>query len=291
MDTTAKRLEKITVVPHFMRLHEWIALEQGYYEAEGLAPELKDKLMTAALVNANGEHGRGEQPDYAKGSVCTSSACEWGVIRNAGAGHGKVLKNLYGVAPYAIYVRPSSGIRRLTDLRDKPVGVMLRAGSHFTSLKTLELCMGDEHINIKGAGGPSSRLDMLLRGEVAAATLLDPEIQVAEEMGLKRLAMGEFRTLFYITEGMDSGLIEKYLAALKRADIALRESPEDHMHLWEKNMRPEIRGKYDTSKFGLGELLFFEEYPKSTFDDGMKFAKKWGLTGDVVAEDYTQLTA
>jgi len=26
---------RIRIVPHFMRLHEWIALDEGYHEAEG----------------------------------------------------------------------------------------------------------------------------------------------------------------------------------------------------------------------------------------------------------------
>ncbi len=36
---------RIKIVPHFMRLHEWIALEKGYYEAEGLEPELLADVM------------------------------------------------------------------------------------------------------------------------------------------------------------------------------------------------------------------------------------------------------
>ncbi len=35
----------IRVVPHFMRLHEWIALEEGYYQVEGLEPELLPEVM------------------------------------------------------------------------------------------------------------------------------------------------------------------------------------------------------------------------------------------------------
>jgi len=42
--TPAKRTP-IKIIPHFMRLHEWIALEEGYYQEEGLEPELLHEVM------------------------------------------------------------------------------------------------------------------------------------------------------------------------------------------------------------------------------------------------------
>jgi hypothetical protein len=36
--STTTQLTPIKVVPHFSRLHEWIALEEGFYQDEGLAP-------------------------------------------------------------------------------------------------------------------------------------------------------------------------------------------------------------------------------------------------------------
>ena len=36
---------RIKVVPHFMRLHEWIALEEGYYHDEGPEPETLADVM------------------------------------------------------------------------------------------------------------------------------------------------------------------------------------------------------------------------------------------------------
>jgi hypothetical protein len=41
MSATVETLPRtpIKVVPHFSRLHEWIALEERYYQDEGLEPE------------------------------------------------------------------------------------------------------------------------------------------------------------------------------------------------------------------------------------------------------------
>jgi hypothetical protein len=36
---------RIRVVPHFMRLHEWIALDECLFEVEGLEPEVLTEAM------------------------------------------------------------------------------------------------------------------------------------------------------------------------------------------------------------------------------------------------------
>jgi len=287
---TATALKPITVVPHYMRLHEWIAIEEDFFAAEGLEPKMQQEQMISALLNTNANDGRGEQRDYSEGQVCTSSACEWGVIRNAGAGKGKVLKELYSVAPYGIYVRPDSNIYSLTDLRDRPVGAMLRSGTHFTALKALEACMPRENVKVTGTGGAGHRIQMLLEGKIDAATLLDPERPIAEQMGLRKLAMGEFRVLFYVAADMPRDVVQAFIRVLKRADRALRATPAKYLPLWDRNMRPDQRGKYDYTKFGRGELLFFEPYSQELFDEGMAYAKKWGLAEDVFNERYAELT-
>jgi hypothetical protein len=38
--TSLNRPTKINVVPHFSRLHEWIAMDEGYFQQEGLDPEI-----------------------------------------------------------------------------------------------------------------------------------------------------------------------------------------------------------------------------------------------------------
>jgi hypothetical protein len=105
---------------------------------------------------------------------------------------GKLVPDLYTVGRFAIFTRPGSKIERLVDLRDVPIGIGERAGSHFTTLQVLEQILPREHIRTVHTGGPGERLLALLRGEVEAANLLDPEIAIAESKGLRALARGEF---------------------------------------------------------------------------------------------------
>jgi NitT/TauT family transport system substrate-binding protein len=284
---------RIRVVPHFMRLHEWVALEVGAYQAEGLEPELLSDVMHD--VSSHGRDPYMERPQdlpfLAGGMEVANSACEWGSVCNAGAGMGKFVADLYGVARFAIFAGPGSNITRLAELAGVPVGVGLMAGSHFTTLQTLEHVLPRDQVKIDNIGGPGRRLIALLDGEVEVANLLDPEITIAEQKGLRKLAAGEFRTLFWVSPGIPASALSAYFRALRRADTALRDEPAKYMHLWKNNIPPGLEGDYDWSKFGLGEMLVFERYPEETFTTTLDFARRWGLDKNVRADTYEALAA
>jgi NitT/TauT family transport system substrate-binding protein len=289
----ATELTPIKVVPHFMRLHEWIALEGGYYQDEGLEPVLMADVMHSVSGHRGDGYGRRPQdlPFVEEMEDLANSACAWGSVCNAGAGMGRFVSDLYGVGRFAIFTRDDSPHQRLTDLRDVPVGVGLRAGSHFTTLQTLEQVLPKEHIKVQHTGGPGRRLVALTDGEVDAATLLDPEIPIAEARGLRRLAEGEFRTLFWVSASIDPETLGRYFRALRRADEDVRASPEQHVHLWERNVPPELHGDYDYSRFGLGELLFFEPFDEDMLNEAVRFAERWELGENLREQRYENLVA
>ncbi len=285
-----QKRQRIRVVPHFMRLHEWIALEEGYYQAEGLEPELLVDVMHSVSSHTRSQYfQRPQDQPFMRSIQVANSACEWGSVCNAGAGMGKFVPDLYGVARFAIFSRPDSSFKRLADLRDVPVGVGLMAGSHFTALRTLEAVLPKDHICIENVGGPGRRLLALRDGEVQAATLLDPEIPIAEEEGFLKLASGEFRTLFWISIGITSDVLSAYFSALRRADKVLRAEPQKYMHLWARNIPPDLAGDYDWAIFGLGELLVFERYPRDIYEETVAFARRWGLDRNMREDSFDAL--
>jgi len=283
----------IRVVPHFMRLHEWIALEEGSYQREGLEPELLSDVMHD--VSSHGKDAYFERPQdkpFLAGAIdVANSACEWGSVCNAGAGMGKFVADLYGVARFAIFARPDSGLTRLAELAGVPVGVGLMAGSHFTALRTLEGVLPRDQVTVENIGGPGRRLQALLDGEVKVANLLDPEIAIAEEHGLTKLAQGEFRTLFWVSPGIPADALGAYFRTLRHADDALRANPGRYMHLWEHNLPPGLAGNHDWAKFGLGEVLVFERYPEETFREAVDFAHRWGLDQNMRESSFDALAA
>jgi ABC-type nitrate/sulfonate/bicarbonate transport system substrate-binding protein len=283
---------RILVVPHFMRLHEWIAAEEGLFKQSGLDAELLVDVMRD--VSGHGADSYFERPQdepFLKGQEVANSACEWGSVCNAGAGMGRFVPDLYGVARYAFFVGKASEITRLSDLAGKPVGVGVMAGSHFTALQALELVLTPEQIRVENIGGPGRRLRALLEGEIEVANLLDPEIALAEERGLRKIAGGEFRTLFWVSPGIPAAALEAYFEALREADALLRRQPERHLHLWKHNLPQEFAGEeHDWARFGLGELLVFERYPESTYEETLAFARRWGLDGNVRQREYASLS-
>lgn len=274
-----------------MRLHEWVALDDGDYQAEGLEPELLTDVMHD--VSAHGADPYFERPQdrpFTSGAMeVANSACEWGSVCNAGAGMGKFVADLYGVARFTIFAGPGSKLRRLSELAGVPIGVGLMAGSHFTTLRTLEMVLPPDQIKIENIGGPGRRLQALLSHEIEVANLLDPEIAIAEEKGLTPIAQGEFRTLFWVSSGIPTDTLGAYFRALRRADESLRANPSRYLHLWKKNLPPALSGDYDWSRFGLGELLVFERYPEAIFSDTVGFARRWGLDRNMRDESYAAL--
>ena len=285
-------LTPINVVPHFSRLHEWVALEEGYFRDVGLEPNMLTGVMHSVSSHRGDEYGRRPQDlPFVQEQEVANSACEWGTACNAGAGMGRVVPDLYSVGRYTIFVSPDSRIERLYELRDVPVGIGQMAGSHFTTLKTLGEVLPKEHIKTVHTGGPGQRLVALQEGEVQAANLLDPEIPIAETRGLRKLAQGEFLITFWVSPTISEKTLGRFFGALRLAEEALERNTERYLHLWERNVPPALEGDYDYAAFGRGEKLIFEPYSLEMFEDAMQFAQAWGLHEHVRESNYERLVA
>src|SRR5262249_53892717 len=151
---------------------------------------------------------------------------------NAGAGMGKFSARAFGIARNAIFVPADSPINRPEDLADVPIGVGLRAGSHFSVPLSLEPHLPLDRINCVNVGGFGTRLQVLLSGEMPAANLLDPQISMAEQLGLKKVIEGTFNTLWWTPPGMDPSLLEAYFRVLDRAEADLQREPARYLPLW-----------------------------------------------------------
>lgn len=85
----ATRRTSIKIVPHFMRLHEWIALEEGHFQAEGREPALQTDLMHAVSLHDRAPYKqRPQDQPFVEGLEVANSACHWGSVCNAAAGMG-----------------------------------------------------------------------------------------------------------------------------------------------------------------------------------------------------------
>src|SRR5262249_6182488 len=127
----ATSLRRVTVAPKGMGLNDFVAQQDGYFAAAGLAVEFDWKTFrgTQSSLKSLAYFERRQHRPYAEGRDVIQGACAWGSICNASAGMGRFVPDAYGVSPWAIFVRADSPIRRPEDLKDVPVSVGMRAGS------------------------------------------------------------------------------------------------------------------------------------------------------------------
>jgi hypothetical protein len=270
-------LLRIKVAPKGMGLNDFVALEEGYFADEGLEVEIDWKTFRG--TQAAWKMGYLERPqDKAVDEHVIQGACLWGTISNASAGMGLIVPDCYGVSPWAIFVRPDSGIRRPEDLKDVPVSVGMRAGSHFNVPFRLEKFLPLEHIRTVNTGGFGARLSALLVGEVEAASLLPPQIDMAKQLGLREIIADEFKTLWWVPESSPQAGVRGYLRALDRAERALKADLPKYLPLWKYSIPPEFDNRqWDFSRFSRGERFVNKPILREEFAEVLDSVGRWGL--------------
>jgi len=191
---------------------------------------------------------------------------------------GRVVADCYGDSPWAIFVRPDSKIQKPEDLKDVPVSVGMRAGSHFNVPYRLEKYLPLENIKTVNTGGFGARLKALLEGDVEAASLLPPQIAMAEQLGLRKVIEDRFRTLWWAPESQPLEVVNGYINALERAEKALEADLEKYLPLWKLAVPPEFADQtWDFSKFGRGERFVRQPLSQKDFDEVFDQVARWGL--------------
>jgi hypothetical protein len=277
-----------------MRLHEWIAIDRGYFQDAGIEPIVRWDVLSGIMSSWKGTQylERPQDQPFRGGSepLDVINHCAWGSVCNAGAGMGKFVPDAYGVARWAIYVRAESPIQRPEDLADVPIAVGLRAGSHFNVPYRLERIMPLDRIKTVNVGGFGARLSALLSGEVEAASLLDPQISMADELGLRRVISNRFKTLWVVPATADAGLLDAYFQVLQRADADLDEDPASCLPLWRFSIPTEFQDRaWDYNRFDIGERFVYEPLERAEFDEILDAAKRWGLDDYMQARSFEEL--
>ena len=276
----ASTRKSVTVAPKGMGLNDFVAQQEGFFAAEGLDVTLDWNVFrgTQSSWKEFNYFSRPQDTPYTEGCDVIQGASAWGNICNASAGLGRFVPDAYGDSPWAIFVRPDSKIRTPQDLKDVPVAVGLRAGSHFNVPYRLEKYLPLENIKIVNTGGFGARLQALLEGEVDAASLLPPQIAMAEQLGLRKIIEDRFHTLWWVPESADPETVGAYLRALDRAEKAMDADLKRYLPLWDLAVPQEFKNRtWDYSKFGRGERFVYKQIPRTEFDEVMDQVKRWGL--------------
>jgi NitT/TauT family transport system substrate-binding protein len=292
----ARQLQRVKIAPKGMGLNDFVAMQERYFAAEGLDVEFDWKTFRGTQSSWKGLDylQRPQDHPYTQDkSEVIQGACVWGSICNASAGMGRFVADAYGVSPWAIFVRPDSSIRKPEDLKDVPVSVGMRAGSHFNVPYRLEKYLPLENIKTVNTGGFGARLKALLDGEVEAASLLPPQIAMAEQLGLRPIIADTFHTLWWVPEGAAAEVVTGYLRALDRAEEALEADLGKYLPLWKLAVPAEFETTHpwDFTRFGRGERFVYQAIPRSEFDDVLAQVKRWGLDQYLKDRSFESLAA
>jgi hypothetical protein len=275
-----------------MRLHEWIALERGYFQEAGIDPVIRWDVVSG-IQSSWKDIGYKERPQDKpflgeSEPVDVMNHCAWGSVCNAGAGMGKFVPDAYGVARWGLYVRPDSSVQRPEDLADVPIAVGLRAGSHFNVPYRLEPYLPLEHIKTVNVGGFGARLKALMDGEVEATSLLDPQISMADQLGLRPILRNTFKTLWVVPT--DASVIAPYFAVLDRADADLDRDPASCLPYWRYSIPAEFQAyDWDYAKFDVGERFVHQPLPRAEFDELVAQSERWGLADHMQTKVFEDL--
>jgi len=273
-----------------MRLHEWVAVEKGYFDAENLDYELHDELYGADGTRHHLGDKVGAYQTFEKGrSSDVSCACHWTVNVAAASGHGMLYADCYSMSPCAIFVPADSEIKTPEDLADVPISVGYQSGSHYSTIQALEQFLKPEQIKLSFADGLLfSRLELLIDGKVPAASLFSGPYYFLEQLGFRKVADTSFMMASMVAEDANRDDVEKYFRALKRAQADIDLRPELYTHYYREEFPERFRDQMDTRRFGPGERIVFEPYSREIFESSRRWIAERNIfeDGNLGQRDY-----
>ena len=286
-------MAKLRIQPHG-RLQEWVAQENGYFEDEGLdyefkfaapdggagAPLTKDteavdlKRGAYELYQASGDGSKGVD------ACDVSSACHWAVNQASANNIGRMWGRAYSVTPSGIYVPPESTIRTPEDLADVEIAVGYHSGSHFTAIQALEVFLAPERVKLRFIGRPMARLDAALERSVPAVSAWGMAQYVLEQQGFRKIVDATFMIGFLFPADVEEVDIEKFMNALRRAQMAIDLHPERYKHYYLKELPERFHDKVDVRRFGNGERIVFLPYSEEMYRETQQWMERRGLFED-----------
>ena len=264
-----------------------VARDEGFFGDQGLEVEI---IRTPGSGQRDSDHralranvfDRTMEALYDQGQCDQFRMCEWGVMKravesNAGSGHrpAKIVALGSAMSTFALVADPKSRIYEPEQLKDKPIGVSPYNGSHFTTLKLLEGFLRREQIRTTFAGTMKERIDALTRGEVAAVSLMEPWISIAEKRGLRVLMESHSTRSEAAGDELDGPTLRRMFEAEAHAASAIEKDPARYAHY----LVEEAGGLLELGDLKLERILNAppEPYTRERFQHTYEWTRDWGL--------------
>jgi hypothetical protein len=265
------------------RLQEWVADEKGYFAAEGLTDYT---LASHRLLSPDQRPAPAAGPDNRNGAyqsyeagrdASVSCACHWTVNKAASAALGRLWGECYTITPCGIFVPAASDIRRPEDLADIPVHVGYQSGSHYTTIQALEPFLPQQRISLRFGGSPADRVDQLLDGRVAAATVFGAQYYLIEQLGFRKIVDATFMIAAMVPSEVDLASVGRYFSALRRAQADIDISHQPYTGYYANELPERHRALVDVRRFGPGERFVFEPYTQAMYQATQTWIDERGI--------------
>jgi NitT/TauT family transport system substrate-binding protein len=219
---------------------------------------------------------------YNEGGIDQYRMCEWGIMKRAVEANAQGLRGRKIVAlgasmsKFAIVVHPDSKIYEPEMLKDKPIAVTPNNGSDFTTLKMLEGFLEPQHVKRTSAGSMLKRLEAVRDKKVAAASLMEPWISVAQKWGMRILIESHSTRAEAAGDDLDGETLKKMFRAQARAVEKIEKDPRPYIHYFIR----ETGGLLKPEEFQTWRLLHGAPtpYTRERWDDTYRWTVKWNMT-------------
>jgi NitT/TauT family transport system substrate-binding protein len=161
-------------------------------------------------------------------------------------------------------------------LKNREIAVTPNNGSHFTTLKMMEGFLKPEHVKTTAAGSMPRRIEALTQGKVAAVSLMEPWISVAQKMGLRILIESHSTRSEAASDDLDGKTLAAMFRAQAQAVQEIEKDPTPYIHYFIR----ETGGLLEPHEFQTWRLLHAapQPYTRERWDDTYNWSVKWNMT-------------
>jgi NitT/TauT family transport system substrate-binding protein len=263
-----------------------VARDEGFFRDEGLDLEFVTtpgmaQVTTSHAVKFDSVFDRPLDSTYNEGGIDQYRMCEWGIMKRAveadttGLRGRKIVALGASMSSFAIVVAGDSAVYEPEQLKDKAIAVTPNNGSHFTTLKMMEGFLTPEHIKTTNAGSMPKRIEALRQGQVAAVSLMEPWISVAQKQGLRILIESHSTRSEAAGDDVDGATLAAMFRAQARAVKVLEKDPTPYVHYF----IAETGGRLEPHELQTWRLLHAppQPYTRERFDDTYNWTIKWNM--------------
>jgi NitT/TauT family transport system substrate-binding protein len=176
-------------------------------------------------------------------------------------------------------------------LAGQTVAVQFHQGSHYATIAMLHGFLSRDEIRPVHVGPTQQRYEALERGDVDAATLMEPWITLAEKRGFKKIVETHYLGVENMSQDLDRATLDKLMRAIRQAVVLINADTRRHVHHLLDEIPERYRRQLTPDDFYLPRLRYVDPapYTEAEFERARRFMIEW----DLIAPDarYEKLVA